>query len=470
MKKFFFFAILCSIISLTAFSQKIDKDTATVKKEIKKSTKKKDIIKKGWNLGPLPIVAYDADRGFEVGALLNLYDFGDGSTYPNTRQQWYFEVSYYTKGSQMYKIFYDNKFSIPNVRFLASACYFHDTALDFYGFNGYMSYYDHERVKAGKDGKDFLYTPYYRIKRSVPMAKIDFIGNIWDNKFYWEAGYHFSWIGLNTINRKSINKGKEESEIFPDEQLTLYEKYQQWGIIPEKEAKGGFNSAIRLGLMYDTRDKEAAPSKGIWTEAHAILAPKFLGTTNPFYRYSVTFRHYVPIVKNDVLTFAYRLNYQGTFGKEAPFYVLPYMTVLGREIDYEGFGGYKTVRGLLRNKVQGLDVATYNVELRWRFIKFVLWKQNIALALNAFSDGTMATKNYDMTFKGEEQYRSDYDKYMALNDNYTSKKGNDLPHITAGGGFRFIMNQNFIVCVEYGVPFKKQDGNGSLYINIGYLF
>ena len=48
---------------------------------------KSEIVKTGYNFGPLPAVAFDADKGFQLGALLNIYDFGDGSTYPNTRQQ-----------------------------------------------------------------------------------------------------------------------------------------------------------------------------------------------------------------------------------------------------------------------------------------------------------------------------------------------------------------------------------------------
>ena len=43
----------------------------------------KEIVKTGINLGPLPVVAFDADRGFQYGALLNIYNFDDGSTYPN---------------------------------------------------------------------------------------------------------------------------------------------------------------------------------------------------------------------------------------------------------------------------------------------------------------------------------------------------------------------------------------------------
>ena len=55
-----------------------------------------------------------------------------------------------------------------------------------------------------------------------------------------------------------------------------------------------------------------------------------------------------------------------------------------------------------------------------------------------------------------------------------------MPHASFGLGLRFIMNTNFIVAFEYGLPtsrfFKKtnpyymQDGGGAFYINLGYLF
>ena len=38
------------------------------------TTEKKEIVKKGYNFGPLPAVAFDADKGFQLGALLNIYD------------------------------------------------------------------------------------------------------------------------------------------------------------------------------------------------------------------------------------------------------------------------------------------------------------------------------------------------------------------------------------------------------------
>ena len=452
-------ALLFALCYITTIAQT---DNSSVGDDVKSS--KKEIVKTGYNFGPLPAVAFDADKGFQLGALLNIYDFGDGTVYPNTRQQWYFEASFFTKGSQLFVVSYDNKFLIPNTRFSTTLTVTNDKAMDFYGFNGYMSYYDHERVQAGKDGNDYLYTPYYRVNRLAALFKSDFVGKIGDSNLYWEAGYHLSYFKQGAINRSKINKNKEESEMFPDDVPTLYEQYRKWGIISDDEADGGWNSTARLGMLYDTRDKEGAPSRGIWAEAHLTLAPKWLGTTNPYYKYSATFRQYLPIVKNDILTFAYRLNYEGSFGSSVPYYVLPYITVMGPSYDRDGMGGFRTIRGLMRNRVQGLDMASYNAELRWRFVSFALWNQNIALGLNVFSDGTMVTREYDMSFRGEEQYRDEYNEYMSKGES------GDRPHITMGAGFRFIMNQNFIVCLEYGKPLNKQDGNGAFYINTGYLF
>ena len=456
-------------------------DVESANSASQEKTDKKDIVKTGLNFGPLPAVAFDADKGFQLGALLNIYNFGDGSTYPNPMSHWYFEASFFTKGSQLFVVSYDNKTLIPGVRWSTAVALTNDKAMDFYGFNGYMSHYDSEMVALGKDKtnkENFIYTPKYRINRIALLAKTDFVGTIIDKKLYWEAGYHFSYFKQGykdeqALNLDKINKNKDPEKVFPAEEPTIFDLYRRWGIISEEEAWGGVNSTVRLGLLYDTRDKEGAPSRGIWAEGHLTLAPKWLGTTNPYYRYSLTFRHYLPIVDRDILTFAYRLNYEGTIGKNAPYYVLPYITTVGQSYDRDGMGGYRTIRGIMRNRVQGLDMASYNVELRWRFVNFQLWKQNIAFGLSAFSDGTMVTKKYDMSFRGEEQYRAEYDEYMALGSD------SDRPHISVGAGLRFIMNQNFIVAFEYGLPvskfskdpiIKNQDGNGAFYINTGFLF
>lgn len=437
---------------------------------------KKDIIKTGWNIGPLPAIAYDADKGLQLGAIIQLFDYGDGHNYPNYDNKVYAEVSYFTKGSWLIQTMYDAKELIPNVRWTTACIVALDKGMDFFGFNGYGSYYNYERIAAGNDksSSDIIYTPFYKMKRNSVLFKSDFVGNITD-RFKWAVGYHASYFDQGAIDYDNINRGKAEEKKFPQSESTLYEDFVNWGLISADEANGGFVSSIRAGLSYDSRDKEGAPSRGIWAEGHVTLAPKWLGTKNPFARYSLTFRHYVPIVKNDVLTFAYRLNYEGTFGNEAPYYVLPYMTVQGENWDRDGMGGYRTTRGIMRNRAVGLDMFTYNAEFRWRFTKFHIGRQNIALALSAFSDGTTVTRGRDMSYKGGNSISSiaRYEEFMA------NSQQKDSFHITAGAGFRFIMNENFIVAAEYGMPIShlsknssvyNQDGTGAFYLNVGYLF
>ena len=54
-------------------------------------------IRKGWTFGLLPSVAYDADLGFQYGALTNIYYFGDGAVYPDYYHSFYAEAAYTTK-------------------------------------------------------------------------------------------------------------------------------------------------------------------------------------------------------------------------------------------------------------------------------------------------------------------------------------------------------------------------------------
>ncbi len=473
MKKVLMTSLLAAVC-LTAAAQEADVD-AFGKAKPEEFAPKSEIVKTGLNFGPLPAVAYDADKGFQIGAVLQIFDYGNGTNYPNYDSKTYLEYSLFTKGSQLIQARYDNKVLIPGVRWSSSLRINLDNAFDFYGFNGYRSNYDAARVISGKneDG-NYLFSPFYRYRRQEFLFKSDFLGRITDH-LQWEAGIFANYFRLGEIDYANINKGRDESKMFPEAMPTLYRAYREAGVISEEEADGGFTSGIRLGMVYDSRDKEGAPTRGIWAEAHVTASPKFLSET-PYYRYSLTWRNYLPIVRKDVLTFAYRLNYEGTIGDSAPFYVLPYMTVMGEKNDLDGMGGFFTCRGIMRTRVLGLDMATYNAELRWRFVKFPLFNQNIALGLSAFSDGSTVVRSVNTA--GLKEYLRELIP-SACEDVRMLNADRDSFHVTFGAGFRFIMNENFIVAFEYGTPlshFRKnspnynQDGTGAFYVNLGYLF
>jgi len=48
-------------------------------------------VKTGWKFGgALPTITFDSDLGFQYGALVEFFNYGDGSTYPD-----YFDYCYY---------------------------------------------------------------------------------------------------------------------------------------------------------------------------------------------------------------------------------------------------------------------------------------------------------------------------------------------------------------------------------------
>jgi len=66
-------------------------------------------IKSGYNLGVLPAVSYNSDLGLQYGAILNLFNYGDGSRYPAYDHSAYLEISRYTKGSGIFRLYYDSE-------------------------------------------------------------------------------------------------------------------------------------------------------------------------------------------------------------------------------------------------------------------------------------------------------------------------------------------------------------------------
>lgn len=425
--------------------------------------------KTGVGVGPLPRLGYDADNGFYCGLQLNINNYKDGKLYPNPYSNCYLDFSYYQKGIINFIVSYDSRTLIPDARFCTSLQYCDDKCYNFYGFNGYQSNYSSELFEyegngGGAAGK------FYATHHRFINFKVDAVGEILPG-FGWEAGYHLVWTRYGDVF--SAGEGYYGGDNY------LYKLYSKWGIIPEDQLGGGLNSELRAGLVYDTRDSEASPSRGIWTEGHVIAAPGFLGTSVPYYKFCLNWRHYVPVFK-DRLTFAYRLVYQGFFNNDAPWYIFPYYTVVGPQFDRDGVGGFRTLRGTMLNRIQGLHTAFFNTELRWRFWDFTLLKQNISLCLSGFFEGGKVTKPYDLGY-GSHCTPSASPAEKALYEKYIDMSSPDRLHLSAGGGLRFIFNRNFIIALEWGKalhmtdsrfgnPVQDDSGKASFYFNTGFTF
>lgn len=423
--------------------------------------KKADKIKTGWNVGGLPVVAYDTDLGFEYGALVNFFNYGDGSIYPKYKHNVYAEVSRYTKGSGINRLFYDSKYVIPGLRVTSDLAYLTDKTYDFYGFNGYESIYNSDWADDGST--DYRSRVFYKYDRKLTRFTTDIQGKLKDQRFGWVAGVGLYNFQIDSVDVDKLNKGKSESDKLPYVNGGLYQRYVDWGIINSDEKDGGFATYLKIGAVFDTRDNEPNPMKGIWTEAVLTYAPSFLGVGEKYEhaKLSITHRQYFTLIP-EKLSFVYRLGYQGTLFGKCPFYLQPNMTTLFlRGATNEGLGGAKSLRGIIRNRVEGDGIVYGNIELRWKFIKFYFIKQNFYLSLNTFIDGGQVVKpiKINKTFSETGYTESDY-----FSDD------NETLHASWGLGLRIVMNQNFIIAVDHGRVFKKEDGTAGTYIGLNFLF
>ncbi|MBN1250594.1 MAG: BamA/TamA family outer membrane protein [Bacteroidales bacterium] len=420
--------------------------------------------KSGFSFGALPVVAYTSDIGFQYGALANFYHYGDGSRYPAYDHSLYVEWSRSTKGYGSNILRYDSERLIPNMRVTAEASYLTEKALDFYGFNGYNAVYVPEYEDQTLDTS--ISRLFYRYERKVIKLKADFQGNIIGRKLRWLAGVTYLGTEIATVDIDNINGDKDETdEDFISTDESLYNLYKEWDVIKESEEDGGNNTSFKMGIVYDTRDNEPNPNNGMWTEALLFYGPSFLGYENNVTSMLLLHRQYFTLIKNK-MTFAYRLAYQTKLGGDIPFYLLPYY-IDSKNIQ-DGFGGSKTMRGILRNRVVGDGVALANFEFRWKVINTVLFNQNFYIALSAFTDMARVVDPYQVDLSGVDATVNI--EGINYNPREWFTNGEEAWHISYGAGIHFAINDNFIVAVDYGLAAKPEDGTSGIYIGLNFLY
>lgn len=424
---------------------------------------KPDRVKTGFNLGLLPAVSFNTDLGFQYGLIVNLFHYGDGSSYPEYRHNVYCEVSRFTRGSGINRFFYDSKYLIPHTRLTADVSYLTDRLYDFYGFNGFRAAY--HPGWADDQSADYRSRAFYKYDRKLLRVTADFQGRLPNPRFGWVAAVGLYSFRIDSVDTQHLNRGKSGGDALPSVDGGLYQRYVDWGIIGPEERHGGTVTYLKLGMVYDTRDNEPNPMRGMWTEAVVNYAPPFLGPGKRFSHAKLSFIHrqYFTLWPKR-LSLVYRLGYQGTLWGKCPFYLQPNIATLYlTAATSEGLGGSKTLRGVLRNRVVGDGVVYGNLELRWQFVRFYLFKQNFYLALNAFVDAGGVVQPVDIDWTKVPPYclPEQSDEYFCQSEGV---------HATWGGGFRIVMNQNFIVAIDHGRTFNPQDGRAGTYIGLNFLF
>ena len=458
MKKFLSIVLL-AVCAFSAFAQEEEKE-----------------VKKGWSFGLLPTATYSVDNGFQAGAFGDVYYYGDGNTYPDPLHKISWEASYFTHSHRMrLYLAYDSKYLIPKMRVNASVTYMTDPLYSLWGFNGAAATQNYDvwsnrKVTIPTSIVDPTLTNvnYYGMSRNMLRILANFQGQIIPH-LNWAAGLNFWKWDLGAMKDNGVKVDNDRR--YYNTSATLYNFLSESGVITAAEKNGGLALELNAGLVFDTRDIEAAPNKGIWAEAYLngnVLNQRYL-------KACVYFRHYIDIpihIKAGDPVFAYRLAWQQTIAGETPLYMIQNNPLLvQRNMISEGFGSSNTIRGLRENRILAEGMAWANLELRVKLVNFKLFNQYFYIAVNPFFDAGIITKQYKADAMNKiaidgKVYDPTYNLLTGTMDPiYDASRANRLIY-SGGAGLKIAMNQNFIVSADFAKCFT-QGMDAGLWIGIG---
>ena len=366
----------------------------------------------GRELTGLPAINYDSDEGFGYGVLLEAYDYGEGgyAPYRFTLQSTVFLT---TGGRRDFTMFFD----APHL--LA----------------------DGWRVDGSLGSERQIASPYYGLgNTSVYDEALEAV----EGQYYYRFGRTRRHGAFNVQRRVGdlparvlIGGGATHTSIerLPkDAPSTLLNQELLGG-----EAPGGWSNHLRVGLIWDTRDRETGPRRGAWSELLVQAVPDFLGSESRYVRWTLADRRYFPL--GDRLTFANRFLAQNIEGT-AQFYDLYIVQTSFKQ--QEGLGGAKTLRGIPKNRYVGKGLFLWNAELRWRAHEFAMVGRSFYLVLSGFVDTGRVWENGLAVGQ-------------MLSDLQTG----------FGGGLRMGMGENFVVAIDVG---HSVEATAPFYIGLGYLY
>ena len=366
----------------------------------------------GHSLIGLPALNYDADEGFGYGAQLQYYDYGFSGAQPY-RFSLQPTVFLTTRGRRDVTLFLDAPHLLPaDWRMDAQLAREQQLTAPYYGIGNNTVALD---IPTNSPNPY-----YYRFGRTVLRANADFQHAIGVPALRFLIG-----AGTRTADVKTVPY---------DSGTTLLEQQTGRRTLPTTDAR-----YARVGLVFDTRDKEIGPHSGNWSELLVQRAGRVLGGDQVYTRITGTVRQYVPLGSD--VTLAERVVMQTVHGAPA---IGEIFAVQSSFRDDEILGGATSLRGIPKNRYVGKGVALANSELRWSAAKFSLVGRPTVLVLSGFVDAGRVWAN------GPD----------------VSQVFTDL-HAGYGGGVRLAIGPSFVIAGDVG---HSSQSAAAIYVGLGYVF
>ncbi len=399
-------------------------------------------------LTPMPILGWDPDTGFNFGAMINFFDNG-------SKESPFFKIAPYkqeiftwgyitTEGVFQVGGYFDQPYIFDTPWRVRSAVDFYSNPIQNYfgignagdllispfngqAFNKYDSYKNDLKQTIG----GVTYSSYddYKQERIAYEAFAEY--DLFGGYLRPLAGFRVAHIWVKDYSGNAESGGAVQG-------TTHLQADCNAGLAIG--CNGGFDNFLKFGLTFDTRNFEPDPERGLLAESVLELSPKIFGSKYLYGRWTTSIHGYGKIIeyKEQQLTLAARFLYSWQFG-DVPFYSMN--TYAFTERDRNGLGGLRTLRGFRQDRFIGPVTLLSNTELRWNFVEFNIFKQDIKLGSVGFLDaGRVFDANKDLTFSNWK--------------------------LSGGGGMRLAWNLATIVVFDYGV---SPEGN-AFYMDLQHQF
>lgn len=284
------------------------------------------------------------------------------------------------------------------------------------------------------------------------LAERTFLGG----RLRWMMGYEALFTRFESYKGKTISQvesidGKRvtaiHNETLIDKQIAegVWDKFNLTGFDLKPGKRYNFTSMVAAALIYDTRDFEPDPSKGLFLQySHEYSAP-WIGSNFHFHKFMFQTQYIQTLLKwrnkRSRLTLAGMAAWGHIFGDKINFIE---MWDLSSQAEAGGIlvlGGARSIRGYREARFLSPTVGLVNLELRMRFYEFTVLKQHIGLGMNVF---------YDFGSVWESPKKMSFSNWRGA----------------PGLGARISWNASTIIRLDYG---RSREG-GQFFFGYGHIF
>ncbi len=258
-------------------------------------------------------------------------------------------------GTRTLSLTYDNPGRVPGWRFLAVAAYERFERAPYFGLGNATAINDSLESADGGDRHYYRYS----LTRLSGIAAVE----------HRVAGALRAHVGVQVRHYRAMPLGGAPTALGTD---------LASGAVADTGSSTAFE--VRGALLYDTRDEEASPSRGVFLEAIGARALKGPGDFS-YTRWALGAREFIPFSLETILTFRQSVQLAGG---SLPFYIA--FERLTSWLPEDGFGGTTTLRQNIPGRWLGPNDALASVDLRHKYWDAAIGISPIRLWLVAHAD------------------------------------------------------------------------------------